>query len=109
MQQDEIRLTTDSEYPTKEDLYGPNSDAIRSSDRISIYAPNAVSIDESEFQKWEQLKSADLPNLSEIGDDAFRDSGLESINAPSARFMCNGAFAGCKQLKSADFPNLEVI
>jgi hypothetical protein len=56
------------------------------------------------------LKSVDLPGVTDIGADAFEGCpSLESVSAPVVEFICLGAFGKCAALKEISLPSATVL
>lgn len=70
-----------------------------------IYNDRVTMIATRVFDAYSFLKSADFPNVTQVGDYAFNDcKGLETINLPNATTMGSNVFGGCTALGDVTLP-----
>jgi hypothetical protein len=70
-----------------------------------IYNDRVATIAVRVFDAYSFLKSADFPNVTQVGDYAFNDcKGLETINFPNATTIGSNTFGGCTALGDVTLP-----
>ena len=72
--------------------------------------PNATSIGDDAFRECKTLTTANFPMVTTIGDDAFYScEAVRNMSFPSATTVETYVFSNCKSLESLDFPLLTTI
>lgn len=74
-----------------------------------IIAEKCLTIEQYAFQGCSNLKTATLPEVTQVDEYAFASSGLEALNLPKVTTLNDYSFYSCKNLTEVNLPNISTV